>query len=98
MIWNTKPIINATKRAYAQLLIMVLGYVKLNKRESVQHIATSVFLGVNRFAAIACLEGDIGWVPSMIRQKIRKLRFWNNYFICKNTRITKEIFFLEYDS
>jgi len=63
----------------------------------VHHKAIQVFLGINKFAAIPFLEGDIGWVPTIIRQKIRMLRFWNRLLKLEPSRLTKKIFLLEYE-
>ena len=75
----------------------IWGYIKSKKKDSVQHKAIRVFLGVNKFAAIPFLEGDIGWVPTIIRQKIRMLRFWNRLLKLEPSRLTKKIFLLEYE-
>ena len=75
----------------------IWGNIKSKKKDIMQHKAIRVFLGVNKFAAIPFLEGDIGWVPNIIRQKKRMLRFWNRLLKLEPSRLTKKIFLLEYE-
>ena len=56
-----------------------------------QHKAIWVLLGVNRFAAIPFLEGDIGWVPTIIRQKKTMLRLRNRLLKLEAAKVTKNI-------
>ena len=50
------------------------------------------FLGVNKYAPIAGIEGDMGWITPDVRHKLAILRYWNKIVDMTDTRIPKIIF------
>ena len=51
----------------------VWGYEKNESLDQIHHRALRAFLDVSRFAAIACIEGEIGWITPTIHRKINML-------------------------
>ena len=50
------------------------------------------FLGVNKYAPIAGIEGDMGWITPDVRHKLAILRYWNKILDMTDNRISKIIF------
>ena len=51
-----------------------------------------MFLGVNKYAPVAGIEGDMGWIPPETRHKLEILRTWNNLVAMDNTRLPKLVY------
>ena len=66
--------------------------------ENVQLKAIRVFLGINKFATIQFLIGDMGWYPCKLRHKLILLRYWNHLIKMDNNRLAKRIFYADYDT
>ena len=49
--------------------------------------AIRCYLGVNRYAPKAGIEGEIGWTPPKIRRHLNILRLWNKIVSMENTRL-----------
>ena len=56
-----------------------------------------VYLGVNRYAPLLGIIGDMGWVPGNVRRKIDTVRLWNRLVNMNENRITKKIFVNDYN-
>ena len=54
--------------------------------------ALRCFLGVNRYAAKAGMEGELGWVSPHIRRCLNMVRLWNRILNMKKTRLPRIIF------
>ena len=74
----------------------IWGYTSNSKTDCVQNKAMRIFLGVHKYASIDYLFGDMGWAPSKLRREISMLRYWNRLITMENTRLTKNIFNIEY--
>ena len=61
-------------------------------RDKVHMRAIRCFLGVNRFAAKAGMEGELGWVSPHIRRCLNMVRLWNRILNMKKTRLPRIIF------
>ena len=61
-------------------------HIKLNR---IHLRAIRLFLGVNRSATVADLEGDMGWKPPIIQRKIHMLRYWNGLVKMEDSRLPK---------
>ena len=44
------------------------------------------------FVPILAINGDMGWTPSDIRQKVAIIRLWNRLVAMEDNRLTKSIF------
>ena len=62
-----------------------------------QNRAIRYYLGVHRFAPVAAISGDIGWLPSKYRRWLNMLRYWNRLVKLNDNRITKIIFKSDYE-
>lgn len=74
----------------------VWGY-KPYKTEDVGNRAMRYFLGVNKFAPLHAVHGDMGWKPVDIGLKLCMLRLWNRVLSMDAERIPKKVFLWEYD-
>ena len=54
------------------------------------------YLGVHRFAPIAGMQGDFGWVRPRYRRFKCMLRFWNRLMGMGDDRLTKHVFIYDY--
>ena len=59
--------------------------------------AVRFFLGVNKFAPILGIEGEMGWEPAEIRRKRQMLTFWNIIIGMDDSLLTRNIFEQDYD-
>ena len=74
----------------------VYGINKCAEIEKVQNTAARVFLGINRFAPILAIQGDIGWRICQTRIDISILRLWNKFTQMNEDRLCRHVF--EWDS
>jgi hypothetical protein len=51
-----------------------------------------VFLGVNKYAPIAAIEGDMGWTLSNTRRRLNMIRYWNTLVNMQENRLPKKNF------
>ena len=70
----------------------VWGFAKFEKIDTIQNRAIRLFLGVHKFAPNAAINGDMGWVYSLVRRKGEMLKLWNRLVAMENDRLTKRIF------
>ena len=66
--------------AYLLLWNMDLGFGEYSKNEKLRKIylqSARCFSGVNKYAPLPGIEGDMGWDPPVVRCKIEVLRLWN---------------------
>ena len=70
----------------------VWGYTKNEKIDMVQNRAARVFLGVNRFAPKHGIEGDIGWIPTIIRRKLNMIQMWNRVLNMDSNRLPRIVY------
>lgn len=47
---------------------------------------------MHRFASNLAVNGDMGWIPCSIRQKLEVLRLWNRLISVSNNRLVKKVF------
>ena len=70
----------------------VWGHTDCSKIDQIQSRAMRVYLGVNRYAPLLGIIGDMGWTPGAIRRKIETIRLWNRLIEMDENRITKKVF------
>ena len=70
----------------------IWGYKNFTKPNTIQNKAMRIYLGVHRFAPVAGLEGDMGWLSPQYRRWLEMLRFWNRLISLEDTRLTKKLF------
>jgi hypothetical protein len=75
----------------------VWGYKEYQTLDSVQNRAVRYFLGLHRFAPVAAITGDIGWLPSKFRRWINMLRYWNKLMNMDDQRLPKKVFTADYN-
>ena len=76
----------------------VWSFLGKNKSQLIQNKAIRYFLGVHSFAALSAIQGDMGWLNCKFRQQLNVIRFWNRLIDMPDSRLTKHIFTIEYDS
>ena len=76
----------------------IWGYKKYQQIDNVQNRAMRFYLGVHRYAPIAAISGDLGWVPSQYRRRLNMLKLWNRLVNFNSDRITKLAFDQDYVS
>ena len=75
----------------------IWGFVNNTHSELIQNKAMRYFLGVHSFTAIPALQGEMGWKPSKFRKYINILRFWNRLLKMPDERMTKQIFYNDFN-
>ena len=70
----------------------IWGIYKCSQIEKVQNNAARVFLGVNRFAPILGIQGEIGWRLCQNRVNLGILRYWNRLINMNDNRLCKKVF------
>ncbi len=55
------------------------------------------FLGVNKYATIHTLYGDLGWIMPRYRRWISMIQRWNHFVQMSNSRMAKQIFLWDKD-
>jgi hypothetical protein len=72
--------------------------LQVTKLEQIQTRAIRVYLGVHKFAPIAGLFGDMGWLPLVYQRKIDLIKYWNRLINMDDDRLTKKIFIFDWNS
>jgi hypothetical protein len=75
----------------------VWGFDNCDKAELIQNRAIRFYLGVHRFAAVAAIQGDMGWLTSKGRFMVNALRLWNRLLNMHDDRLAKRVFLWEHD-
>ena len=70
----------------------IWGYTDNDKLDKIHMKAIRCYLGVNRYAPKAGIEGEIGWTPPKIRRHLNILRLWNKIVSMENTRLPRVIY------
>ena len=70
----------------------VWGYSKNEKLCKIYLRAARCFLGVNKYAPLPGIEGDMGWDPPVVRCKIEMLRLWNRLVGMNDQRMPKLLY------
>ena len=70
----------------------IWGFKGYKRSEIIQNRAIRFFIGVHRFASNHAVNGDMGWLPCEIRQKLEMLRLWNRLISIDENRIVSKIF------
>ena len=73
----------------------IWGYKHFSHCNNVQNRAMRYYLGVHRFAPIASLQGDFGWLRPRLRRYKIMLNYWNRLIKMNDSRLTKYMY--EYD-
>ena len=75
--------------SYGAALWGIKEYSAINM---VQHKACRFFLGVDRYTVIAAVNGDMGWMPSHIKQLKTVLYHWFRLNHVDDNRVDKCVF------
>lgn len=70
----------------------VWGFEDSPEGNTVQSRAMRYFLGVHRFTTRAAIEGDMGWEPCVVKQRVEVLRLWNRLVHLPEERLTRKVF------
>ena len=70
----------------------VWGHVRNDKITKIHTKAIRCFLGVNKYAPVAVIEGDMGWITPETRHKLEILRTWNNLVAMDDKRLPKLVY------
>ena len=70
----------------------VWGYKPNECLDKIQIRALRCYLGVNRYAPIAGVEGDLGWVTPRIRRQSEMLRLWNRLVSLGEERLPRQVY------
>ncbi len=75
----------------------VWGKFNCSHSDTIQNRAVRHFLGVHKFTPIPALHAEMGWLIPKYRKYLNMLRLWNRIQKMPNERITKRIFFMDYN-
>jgi hypothetical protein len=76
----------------------IWGFKDYYKLNTVQNRAMKIFLGVNNFTPTDAIIGELGWTTCRIRRKILMLKYWNRLINMPDSRLTKRIFYEDYNN
>ena len=76
----------------------IWSHADISKLNQVQNKAMRVFLGVHKYAPIHGVIGDMGWSNFEYHKDVEQVRFWNKLMCMDESRITKTVFNLDYDT
>ena len=74
----------------------IWGYTFCSSCNNVHNRAMRYYLGVHRFAPIAGLHGEFGWLSSKFRRYKCILNYWNRLICMNDERLTKHMFMYDY--
>ena len=69
----------------------IWGYKNYKCIDVTQNQAVRLFLGIHKFAPLLGVEGEVAWVPSLLRRHMSILSFWNRMLDMIYDRLTKII-------
>ena len=72
------------------------GFKSFKCIDNIHNRSMRYYLGVHRFAPVTALIGDTGWLPSIFRQWLSIIRFWNRLLQIDDTRLLKYVFNHDY--
>ncbi len=75
----------------------VWGFKDYPHANAIQHRIIRSFLGLHRFAPSLAVNGDMGWLPAVVRRRIEMVRLWCRLVRMNEDRITKRIFLYDLD-
>ena len=70
----------------------VWGFKNSPDSNAIQARAMRCFLGVHKYTAKGAIEGDMGWVSCLVKQRCEIARLWNRLVQLPDERLTKNIF------
>ena len=70
----------------------VWGYKDYNPPNNLHHRAIRAFLGVHPFASLAAINGDMGWIPPIVRRKLNMIRLWHRFKNMDTQRLNYKIY------
>ena len=65
------------------------GFKSFKCIDNIQNRIMRYYPGVHIFVPVTALIGDTGWLPSILRQWLTIIRFWNRLLQIDDTRIIK---------
>ena len=74
----------------------VWGFKSFDKIDVLHHKIIRYFLSVHHFAANHAIEGDMGWVPPVVRRLVSMTRLWNRLIDMPQDRLTQKVFDWDY--
>ena len=77
-------------------MVLLFGVIKITCIDDTQNRAVRLFLGIHKFAPLLGVEGEVAWVPSLLRRHRSMLSFWNRMLDMSDDRLTKIIFNWDY--
>ena len=70
----------------------IWGFKDFQACKKIQNRAMRYYLGIHKFAPIAGMQGDLGWMSVRFKRFISTLRFWNRMIAMNDNRLTKHAF------
>jgi len=70
----------------------VWGFEDAPECNRLQNRAMRCFLGVHRFTTRVAIEGDMGWEPCIVKQRVEIIRLWNRFTRLSEDRLTRKVF------
>ena len=90
---------NTYKKLYESCIVPIMdyaggvwGYEPNENLKRIQIRAMRCFLGVNRYAPIVGVEGEMGWTTPAVRRKLEILRLWNRLMSLEDDRLPRQVF------
>ncbi len=75
----------------------VWGKFNVSHSDAIQNRAIRYFLGVHKFTPIPAIHSEMGWLSPKYRKYLNMLRLWNRIQKMKNYRLTKRLFFMDFN-
>ena len=74
----------------------IWGFKDFQCCKNIQNRAMRYYLGVHKYAPIAGMQGDLGWLATKFRRYICMVNFWNRIMKMDNSKLVKHIFNYDY--
>ena len=71
------------------------GALKGVKEQRLERIELHTVFSIHKSGPVLAVQGVIGWIPGLIRQKYDMIRLWNHLLNMSEDRVTKRGFSFE---
>ena len=87
-------------KLYHSCVVPVLDYAcgawylrtKTPKLDQIQQRASHFYMGLPKNCSLLAIEGEIGWVPGVVRRDLETLRLYNQFVKMPRGRLTRDVF------
>ena len=90
---------NTYKKLYDSCIVPIMdyaggvwGYEPNENLKRKEYKSGPCFFGVNKYAPIVGVEGEMGWITPAVHRKLEILRLWNRLMSLEEDRLPRQVF------